>query len=122
MRQAGIRSQESGVRIKAAVVLVLLTAGVLVSQTQDLPAVPGDDLVLKAMRDEMERSRQLRAAGGGEVPYFFSFSLTDADNLPFPGDRSARGQLRLRSHQPPVQRILHRLALRAKLAARRQLC
>jgi len=53
----------------------------LFSQAIDLPAVPQDDVAMKAMRDEMERSRQLRAAGGGEVPYFFSYSLTDADNL-----------------------------------------
>jgi TldD protein len=66
-----------------ACVAVLLVGGVkaLFSQNIELPAVPADDIAMKAMRDEMERSRQLRAAGGGEVPYFFSYSLTDADNL-----------------------------------------
>jgi TldD protein len=40
-----------------------------------------DDVVLKAMRDEMERSRQLRVAGGQDAPYFFSYDLTDSDDF-----------------------------------------
>jgi TldD protein len=41
-----------------------------------------DDPVLKAMRDEMERSRQLRVAGGGEdLPYFFSYDFTDSEDF-----------------------------------------
>ncbi len=40
-----------------------------------------DDVVLKAMRDEMARSRQLRVAGGGDAPYFFSYDLTDSDDF-----------------------------------------
>ncbi len=40
-----------------------------------------DDVVLKAMRDEMERSRQLRVAGGQDAPYFFSFDLTDSEDF-----------------------------------------
>ncbi len=41
-----------------------------------------DDVVLKAMRDEMERSRQLRiAAGGQDEPYFFSFDFTDTEDV-----------------------------------------
>jgi TldD protein len=39
-----------------------------------------DDIVLKAMRDEMERSRQLRAVGGLDLPYFFSYGITDSEN------------------------------------------
>jgi hypothetical protein len=40
-----------------------------------------DDVVLKAMRDEMERSRQLRAVGGLELPYFFSYGINDSENV-----------------------------------------
>ncbi len=52
------------------------------SGAQILAALPvDDDVVLKAMRDEMERSRQLRVAGGQDAPYFFSYDLTDAENF-----------------------------------------
>jgi TldD protein len=43
---------------------------------------PGDDdPILKAMRDEMDRSRQLRVVSGQDIPYFFSYDLTDSENL-----------------------------------------
>jgi TldD protein len=45
------------------------------SQTTD------DDVVLRAMRDELDRSKQLRIVGGGdEVPYFISYMLSDVEN------------------------------------------
>ena len=38
--------------------------------------------ILRAMRDELDRSRQLRVVGGGDdVPYFISYSLTDAERF-----------------------------------------
>jgi hypothetical protein len=42
-----------------------------------------DDVVLRAMRDELERSRQLRVVGGGgdEIPYFISYILSDTDTF-----------------------------------------
>ena len=42
-----------------------------------------DDVVLRAMRDELERSRQLRVVGGSgdEVPYFISYILSDTDSF-----------------------------------------
>ncbi len=41
-----------------------------------------DDVILRAMRDELDRSRQLRVVGGGDdVPYFFSYTLDDANNF-----------------------------------------
>jgi hypothetical protein len=42
-----------------------------------------DDVVLRAMRDELERSRQLRVVGGGgdEIPYFISYMLSDTDSF-----------------------------------------
>ncbi|MEO8053289.1 MAG: metallopeptidase TldD-related protein, partial [Acidobacteriota bacterium] len=40
-----------------------------------------EDVVLRAMRDEMERSSQLRVVGGGgdDTPYFISYTLDDND-------------------------------------------
>lgn len=66
----------------AALLALTGASAVLVSQDTNfaLANVPEDDLILKAMRDEMERSRQLRVLGG-DTPYYFSFSVTDADNL-----------------------------------------
>src|SRR2546421_9937370 len=46
-----------------------------------LAEVPASDPILHAMHDEMERSRQLRIAGAGDVPYYLSYSVTDADNI-----------------------------------------
>ncbi len=41
-----------------------------------------DDAILRAMRDEMERSRQLRVVGGGDdVPYYICYSLTDSNDF-----------------------------------------
>jgi predicted Zn-dependent protease len=44
--------------------------------------IPEDDVILRAMRDELDRSRQLRVVGGGDaVPYFLSYSLSDATSF-----------------------------------------
>lgn len=40
-----------------------------------------DDPVLKAMRDEMERSRQLGMSAAGDPPYFFSYDFTDSEDF-----------------------------------------
>lgn len=40
-----------------------------------------DDVILKAMRDEMVRSGPLRIAGGQDAPYFISYDLTDSDDF-----------------------------------------
>lgn len=40
-----------------------------------------DDPILKAMRDEMQRSRELRIAGGSDAPYFFSYEFTDSNDF-----------------------------------------
>jgi TldD protein len=40
-----------------------------------------NDVILKAMRDEMERSRQLRVVGGQDLPYFFAYDFTDSNNF-----------------------------------------
>jgi hypothetical protein len=65
----------SAVRLASIFIGLLSIAALLPSQTND------DDIVLKAMRDEMERSRQLRAMGGLDLPYFFDYSINDSENL-----------------------------------------
>lgn len=62
-------------RLAAISIGLLAVAALLPSQTNE------DDVVLKAMRDEMERSRQLRASGGLDLPYFFSYSINDSENM-----------------------------------------
>jgi TldD protein len=43
---------------------------------------PDDDVIMRAMRDELDRSRQLRVVGGGDdVPYFISYQVTDAEEF-----------------------------------------
>jgi len=46
-------------------------------------SIPDDDVVLRAMHDELDRSRQLRvvAGGGDEIPYFISYSLSDSNSF-----------------------------------------
>jgi hypothetical protein len=41
------------------------------------------DVLLQAMREEMERSRQLRVVGGGgdDVPYFISYTVSDQESV-----------------------------------------
>ncbi len=63
-------------RIFAVTLLLAATAALL------LPQKAGDDPILRAMRDELDRSRQLRVVGGGDdAPYFFSYDLTDVNEL-----------------------------------------
>jgi TldD protein len=59
--------------------LLALTALLAGSATLLLPQKPdSDDVILRAMRDELDRSRELRIVGGGDdSPYYFSYYLTD---------------------------------------------
>ena len=52
----------------------------LVSQSSDL-TISADETLLRAMRDELQRSKQLAVVAGQDAPYFFSYSLTDAETL-----------------------------------------
>jgi TldD protein len=60
---------------------------ILVFMAAGLVAFPqtsaDDDVILRAMRDEMDRSRQLRVVAGGadDIPYFISYSLTDSESF-----------------------------------------
>jgi hypothetical protein len=70
---------------------LLLTAGVavgliapaaaLLSQALKLPEVPASEVLMRAMRDEMERTPQLGIVGGKDSPYFISYTVSDADSL-----------------------------------------
>src|SRR5271169_2291496 len=52
------------------------------AQTSGAQIAVDDDVILRAMRDELERSRQLRVvASGDDVPYFISYSLTDSSDF-----------------------------------------
>jgi predicted Zn-dependent protease len=56
------------------------SAAWLISQSPEL-SVPADETLLRAMRDELQRSKQLAVVAGQDAPYFFSYSLTDAETL-----------------------------------------
>ena len=56
------------------------SAAWLISQSSEL-TIPNDETLLRAMRDELQRSKQLAAVAGQDAPYFFSYSLTDAETL-----------------------------------------
>jgi TldD protein len=42
---------------------------------------PANDVILRAMKDELDRSRALRIAGLDDPPYYIEYSLEDADNF-----------------------------------------
>ena len=65
-------------RSLTVVALLAASAAVLLPQKK----TDDDDVVLRAMRDELERSRELRVVGGGDdAPYFFSYDLTDTNQF-----------------------------------------
>ncbi|HYV64310.1 MAG TPA: metallopeptidase TldD-related protein [Bryobacteraceae bacterium] len=68
--------------VKSAALAVGLAASAawLISQTVGL-SLPNDEILLRAMRDELQRSKQLAVVAGQDAPYFFSYSLTDAESL-----------------------------------------
>ena len=66
--------------------VVMLAAGLtgsaawLISQSPEL-TIPANETLLRAMRDELQRSKQLAVVAGGDAPYFFSYTLTDSETL-----------------------------------------
>jgi hypothetical protein len=63
---------------------VSLSGAVLSLLESGAAAQAGDeDVLLRAMREELERSRQLRVvgAGGDDVPYFISYTVSDQNDL-----------------------------------------
>jgi TldD protein len=73
--------------VQACAGLVVLAGAAVLAQRSGLAQNTGDDdVVLKAMRAEMERSKQLGSGGSGadvnpDKPYFLSYDLTDSENL-----------------------------------------
>jgi TldD protein len=65
--------------VKRALWLTALLTGVSVVLLSQNSA--DDDVILRAMRAEMERSRQLKIVGGGDPPYFISYGVTEADTF-----------------------------------------
>lgn len=65
---------------KAAAALLLVSRTGLAQDALFTLAQIDDDPVLKAMRDEMDRSRKLRIAGGEDAPYFISYDFTDSED------------------------------------------
>lgn len=58
-----------------------ISATLSATMTRLLAQGAGDDVILRAMRDELGRSQQLHVAGGGgdEAPYFISYTIDDTD-------------------------------------------
>jgi hypothetical protein len=64
-------------RLVAIAGLLAASAAILLPQKPQ-----NDDVILRAMRDELERSRELRVVGGGDdTPYFFSYDVTDTNEF-----------------------------------------
>jgi len=58
--------------------LLLASAALLLPQKKS----DDDDVMLRAMREELNRSRELRVIGGGDdTPYFFSYDLSDTNQF-----------------------------------------
>src|SRR4051812_35738048 len=60
----------------------LIATGLSVPAIRLLAEDPyAEDVILRAMKDELARSRGLRVAGGGgdDTPYFISYTLDDND-------------------------------------------
>ncbi len=58
---------------------LLGSAAFVLSQTPQLPQLSNDEVLLRAMRDEMARMPQLARVGGKDAPYFLSYTVSDAD-------------------------------------------
>lgn len=54
---------------------VMATALMLAAQPR--PAAPTKDVILEAMRTEMQRARNLRGTGGLDIPYYFEYALDE---------------------------------------------
>jgi hypothetical protein len=57
------------------------SAAFVLSQTPQLPALGNDEVLLRAMRDEMARVAQLNVVGGKDAPYYIAYTVSDADSI-----------------------------------------
>ncbi|MFM2125779.1 MAG: hypothetical protein RL328_2230 [Acidobacteriota bacterium] len=63
---------------------MLVAAGLLGSAAfvfSQAPQLPADEILLRAMRDEMARLPQLAKVGGMDAPYYTSYTVSDADSF-----------------------------------------
>jgi len=65
------------------------------------------DVILRAMRDELERSRQLRVVGGAgdSLPYFISYTVGDADNLSIGAELGSVFHVNRRRFRSPIVEV-----------------
>lgn len=73
---------------RAFVVTLSLPAALRILRAQNPAPGMDDDVLLRSMRDELQRSRQIRVASvpaaagpGDDVPYFISYSVGDSDDF-----------------------------------------
>ncbi|HTB13770.1 MAG TPA: metallopeptidase TldD-related protein [Bryobacteraceae bacterium] len=89
-------------RLLALTVLLAASATLLLPQKPD-----SDDVILRAMRDELDRSRELRIVGGGDdAPYYLSYYLTDTREFQLAavlGSPIAVNRLHFRSPQVEIR-------------------
>ena len=60
---------------------LLGSAAFVLSQTAQLPQLGSDEVLLRAMRDELARMPQLAKVGGKDAPYYASYMVSDADTF-----------------------------------------
>jgi predicted Zn-dependent protease len=83
------------------ILLTLLSAVLLVLMSATVAASPSDDVVLRALREEMERSRDKLKMEGVQPPYYLEYRVTDLDEFEASAVFGA-----LRNQQPKRGRIL----------------
>lgn len=77
----GFRAALLAAGLAASAALLISQAPPAPRAPAPLPDFPPDEIILRAMKDEMVRSFQLGTFGGADLPYFISYSLTDSENL-----------------------------------------
>ncbi len=87
----------------AAAAAILIPAA-LFSQ-EDLPKVPADDPILRAMHDELARSKQLGTVGGQDLPYFISYTMSDSDSLSISASLGATVSVSHNRFRTPVTEV-----------------
>lgn len=61
--------------------VVAMLAAAAVSAQAPGPKIPADDVILRAMRDELDRSRALRVAALEDRPYYIEYELEDVNTF-----------------------------------------
>ncbi len=90
--------------MRAALIIAFFSLSPAFAQSPPPPAPPTEDVIIRAMRDELERSRSLRIHGAEDPPYYIEYTLEDIDS--FTVSASLGGLLGIssaRSRVPDVQ-------------------